>query len=126
MSQAQVPVVKHIVHLGHPIPPSLATRDTISFVLAELENNLGLLGTQPLPPLPRADVTRTVLDPALLRRFECIAPVAKELVPMTQRLVDYLLQVDGVPMHVTTKTLFSQPTADEKMASYYLLLLWNG
>ena len=104
---AAVPVVKHIVHLGHPVPSSLSTSDTLALVQQELEHSLKILGAQPLPPMPRADVTRTVLAPSLLHRLECVAPMPKDLFPILQRLVDYFLQVQGVPIYVTTKTLFS-------------------
>ena len=102
-----VPRVPHIVHLGHPLTPSLSHASIYTLVLDGLEHTLGVLGTQPLPPLMRAEVTRTVIRPTLLYRLECCLPPQPALGKLTQRLVDYVLQVNGLPPFVSTKTLFS-------------------
>ena len=102
-----VPRVSHIVHLGHPLTPSLSHASIFALLPDELETTLGVLGTQPLPPLARAEVGRTVLRPTILYRLECCLPLQSALGKLTQRLVDYVLQVHGLPPDVSTKTLFS-------------------
>ena len=99
--------VSHIVHLGHPLTPSLSHHSIFTLVLDELEHTLSVLGTQPLPPLARAEVTRTVIHPTLLYRLACYLPAQAALGKLSQRLVDYVLQVHGLPLFVSTKTLFS-------------------
>ena len=102
-----VPRVSHIVHLGHRLTPSLSHTSIVALVLDELETTLGILGTQPLLPLARAEVTRTVIRPTVLYRLECCLPPQSTLGKLTQRLVDYVLQVHGLRPYVSTKTLFS-------------------
>ena len=69
-----VPRVSHIVHLGNPLTPSLSHTSIFALVLDELKTTLGILGTQPLPPLARVEVTRTVIRPTILYRLECCLP----------------------------------------------------
>ena len=105
-----VPRVSHIIHLGHPLTPYLSHASIFTLVLDELETTLGILGTQPRPPLARAEVARTVLRPTILYRLECCLPLQSALGKLTQRLVNYVLQVYGLTP-TSPRKLFSLTTA---------------
>ena len=81
-----VPKVRHLVHLGHPLTPSMTQGSIYRLVLDELEHTLNILGTKPLPPMARAEVTRTVIQPAVLYRLECSSHTQRALGTMTQHV----------------------------------------
>ena len=95
-----------VMHLGHPIH-HLGPPHAMELIVEELKSQLHIYNHHPLPSTLRVLLANVVLLPATLYRLEALPFDAQYAVKIQRLITNFVLDVHGIPLHISPKTLFT-------------------
>jgi hypothetical protein len=100
-------IVDKTLHLGHLLTSDLSPETSFESMMKEFDVQLASLNANPIPPIERVMVLQSIVAPSILYRLETTPVSERNLLLMSDKLVNFALAVKGLPVGITDKTLFS-------------------
>ena len=99
------PRVKHLLHLGHPLPACFDLPSAFELVQAELSTQIAELHAQLIQLSDRILLANTMILPKLSYRTKCLPLSTDQLIDLSSVVERFVLGVTSLPPLVTKKTL---------------------